>query len=674
MFKRVCLGLVCALALGADPASAQESPQLRGFWVDTFNSPLNTPADAVAAVDGAVAANANALFVQVRRRGDVWFISAYESKPDGVPIQPGFDPLAAIIQEAHARNIQVHAFVAVAAVYSRHPVILGLPSDPNHVFNLHGGFDAATGTIVPGPNNWLTRTLLPAGTPPSVTFQGHRFGGDFWVDLGHPDAAAYSTNVMVDLIERYDLDGLHLDRIRYPEIGVSGQTPATGANIGYNTTSVARFRRHYALPPDAPDPAPDNTAWAQWRRDQVTAVVRRTYLETIARKPHMVVSAATIAFGNAPSSWPVAEAYWRVYQDWRAWTEEGVLDLNVPMIYQREHTPAGATFFINWIGFAQAHQYSRAAAIGQGVFLNAIEGSLRQSRRVVAPAALPLAGVLFFSMANPDVAVANNPFALPAPANTPRRGLPEFASAYTTGRSVDGLTAYEPPMGALFAQSAPVPVFSWKASPQVGHLKGIVRNDTGEVLDTAAVQLLRRDDGTTPAAGRTDALTSTDGNGFYGGVDLAAGTYTAVITPAAGLPYTSCPATVSIGQVTTFDVAIDRQAPTSTIVATPNEIWPPKGQLVALTISGEAGDVGLGLSRVVVTLTDEYGEIAPEPVEVLLSGGAASWSVTFQVPAHRRGDDRDGRVFSISASVADLGCNTTVVQTSVLVPHDQRGS
>jgi hypothetical protein len=52
----------------------------------------------------------------------------------------------------------------------------------------------------------------------------------------------------VHLVRRYDLDGLHLDRIRYPELAVGGQTPTTGASIGYNPTSVQRFQRHHGLP------------------------------------------------------------------------------------------------------------------------------------------------------------------------------------------------------------------------------------------------------------------------------------------------------------------------------------------------------------------------------------------------------------------------------------------
>jgi len=104
--------------------------------------------------------------------------------------------------------------------------------------------------------------------------------------------------VLMHLVRQYDIDGLHLDRIRYPEISIAGQTPASGASIGYNATSVARFQRRHGIPAGSPPPAPNDAAWSQWRRDQVTALVRRIYLSAIAIRPSLTVSAALIAFGG----------------------------------------------------------------------------------------------------------------------------------------------------------------------------------------------------------------------------------------------------------------------------------------------------------------------------------------------------------------------------------------
>ena len=170
------------LLLAADsPVAAQG--EYRGFWVDTFNTTLNNHSDVVAVVTNAKASKANALFVQVRRRGDAWYLQSLEPPPDFVPIAPGFDPLQDMINEAHANGIEVHAFVIMSAIWNKNPNFapgptLGPPTNPNHVFNLHGGYDSATQRIVPGPENWLTRTLLPDGAG-GISFQGHRFGNDF---------------------------------------------------------------------------------------------------------------------------------------------------------------------------------------------------------------------------------------------------------------------------------------------------------------------------------------------------------------------------------------------------------------------------------------------------------------------------------------------------------------
>ena len=520
----IALFTLLLLAISAPVAlKAQARTEYRGFWVDTFNTLLNNHNDVVTVVNNAKAAKANALFIQVRRRGDSWYLNSLEPMGDRTPIQPGFDPLQDIIDEAHANGIEVHAFVIMGAIWGRAPNLFP-PENPNHAFNQHGGFNPATNTITPGPNNWLTRTLLADGG--TITYQGHRIGSDFWVDFGHPDAAGYTVNVLNHLVRNYDIDGLHLDRIRYPEIGITGQTPSTGANIGYNTTSVERFQRHYDIAPGSPAPAANNAQWSQWRRDQVTNVVRRVYLNALAIRPGLKVSAALIAFGGIGSTetaWNTAEANWRVYQDWREWTREGIIDIAIPMAYKAEHTAAVRPQYDQWDAWLRGHLYNRAGLMGQGAANNAIEGTLRQTRRTLTPASGPtnLSGIIFFSMATSNIAVTGNPFAVPSPINTPARPFAEFASGLTTGRSVNNATAYEPSgLTPIFGNSAQIPVFPWKAAPTLGHVKGEARRPDNTPLDTAAVTIENLDTQATRTA-------TTDGGGFFGAVDLTPGSYRA---------------------------------------------------------------------------------------------------------------------------------------------------
>ena len=779
------LALCLALALLAPAVARAQRAEYRAFWVDTFNTALNNHADVLAVVNSAKAANANAIFAQVRRRGDSFYLDSLEPTPDFTVFSPaGFDPLRDLIDTAHAEGLEVHAFVIMSAVWSKNPTFapsatLGPPVSDEHVFNKHG-WNKATSSMRTGPDNWLTRSRAPI--PAGVTFDGQRYGSDFWIDFGHPDAAAYTVDVLMHLVRNYDIDGLHLDRIRYPEIGIAGQTPATGANVGYNQTSVERFQRRFGITVGSPSPAPGDAQWAQWRRDQVSNVVRRVYLNAIAIKPHIKVSAALIAFGGAPSCpagtncktpWETsiaAEAYWRVYQDWRSWTEEGILDIAAPMNYKREHISAQATQFNSWIEWTKNNQYNRTAIVGVGNFVNSVEGSIRQVRRSLAPSAQGKSanGVIFFSMATSNVFSNNgaatplavaNPFSVPPNQLTPTRPFAEFAAGLVTGKSVNGATLYEPDANAagfegVFSQPASVPVLPWKAAPTVGHLMGFAKRADSSALDTATVTIQNLDTN----AART---TATDGGGFYGGVDLAPGSYLVKAELGADKLF-SCVAQVSAGQVTTADlsaetsapattaattpaapngtngwyttdvtvaltasdgcsgvasteystdngatwtpypaaftlsdegtttvlfrstdragntepaqmlvVKLDKTAPSLSLAADPSVIWPPNGQTVNVTVSGEGADAVSGLSSVTYVVTDEYGAPLAIPARAL-GGGSASWADSLAVEARRDGADADGRLYRVVATLSDAAGNTTTETVSVVVPHDRR--
>ena len=167
--------LFLAATLLTPPAAAQSTPsgQYRGFWVDTFNTPLNNHNDVLAVVSNTKRANCNAIFIQARRRGDSWYRNSLEPLADRTPIEAGFDPLADLIAEAHANNIEVHAFVIIGALWNGNPSGTSPrpPESPQHVFNQHG-FNQTTGKLYEGRDNWLTRSLLTNDS--NITFDGHR--------------------------------------------------------------------------------------------------------------------------------------------------------------------------------------------------------------------------------------------------------------------------------------------------------------------------------------------------------------------------------------------------------------------------------------------------------------------------------------------------------------------
>jgi uncharacterized lipoprotein YddW (UPF0748 family) len=631
----VCAGVALATPTAAN-AQVQVESQYRGFWVDTFNTTLNNHTDVLAVVNNAKAAKANALFVQVRRRGDSWYLNTLEPLADRVPLTPGFDPLLDIINTGHAAGLEIHAYVIVNAVYGRDPQTL-LPANPSHVFTQHGGYNTTTKTVVPGPNNWLTRTLLPdQGT--AITYQGHRIGNDFWIDPGHPAAEAYTVDVLMHLVKNYNVDGLHLDRIRYPELSVTGQTATTGANIGYNPKNVSRFNNRYGITPNTTNPAQNNTLWTQWRRDQVSNLVRRIYLNAIAVKPQLKISASLITFGSIGTNFNTTEPYWRVYQDWRAWTEEGILDMAIPMDYKQEHLPTIVPQFDQWLEWTRNHQYDRSAIIGIGGSVNAIEGTLRQTRRALQPSASTgniAAGVTFFSMATSNIAVTANPWSIPAGQNTPARSFAEFASALKTGNSVNGLVQYEPLQTPVFSLDAVIPPMPWKTSPQVGHIMGFAKDILNVAADTAAVRI-ERIDGPPVTSGRTLINTATDGGGFYGGVDLAPGTYRVTVTPVGQAGGATDCVEVFAGQVSTLNIRTDQVDPiapatTADVSPTPNaDGWANQNVTVTLTATDNPGGSGIATIHYSATGAQPLAETSEPGSSVTLNiSTEGSTTITF---------------------------------------------
>jgi hypothetical protein len=116
---------------------------------------------------------------------------------------------------------------------------------------------------------------------------------------------------------------------------------------------------------------------------------------------------------------------------------------------------------------------------------------------------------------------------------------------------------------------------------------------------------------------------------------------------------------------------IDKSAPAVSLSADPNRIWPPNGKLVPVTLSLNGSDEVSGLSSVSYTIADEYGTPLSIPARSL-SGNTASWTETLLVEARRGGGDLDGRLYRVTATVADAAGHTSTATTDIIVPHDQR--
>ncbi len=505
------LALLFAVWLPAATAAVEPADELRAYWVDAFGPGVYTEAHIDQLIAATKAANLNAIVAQVGRRGDCFCNRAAMPRTEQIGVTPApFDPLQTLIDKAHAEGIEVHAWIIATAIWNKATP----PADPSHVYNTHG----PTKT---GYDDWVM-----------TRYDGSR-PGDTYLDPGHPDAADYIVRMYTSVVENYDVDGVNFDRIRYPD-GQLGSWPADNA-WGYNPVALARF---HAATGRSDHPLPNDPQWSQWRRDQITNLVRRVYLDSYALKPHVRISADTITYGDAPpyqrmpgsgdGTWEDSRPYRETLQDWRGWMEEGILDLNIPMNYKREHCVTGTeaagcfgfpqrAWYEHWNEYVKDHQYRRRAAIGSALYLNYVANSVSQVRKALTPTAAgnTAIGWVGYSYRVPDC-LANPPSMCGSPTDQARSG---DASRAELTRALTQTSEYDAVAPPVFAEAANVPGMAWKSQPTTGHIRGTVLTPSGEPFDQLRVELYDAE---------TDAFLGsrmTDGSGHFGFVDLAPGTY-----------------------------------------------------------------------------------------------------------------------------------------------------
>jgi uncharacterized lipoprotein YddW (UPF0748 family) len=529
--RRVFIGLATlALMAGAIPggALAVDPPEeeFRAYWVDAFGEGIYNEAEVDELVAAAKAANMNAIVAQIGRRADCFCNNAIMPRTQAPIAALPYDPLQTLIDKAHAEGIEVHAWIIATAIGSSSAP----PStNPDHVYNAHG-------RSAVGYDNWVMRRWTNT-TPP-----GDMPAGETYLDPGHPDAADYIVSMYTSLAQNYDIDGLNFDRIRYPD-GQLGTWPDDNA-WGYNPVALQRF---HAATGRSDTPLPNDAEWSQWRREQVTNIVRRVYLEVYAIDPSIQISADTITYGDGPQQlggWEASRPYRETLQDWRGWMEEGILDLNIPMNYKREWCTGGPipgcfggfsqqAWYEHWNEFIKDNQYGRQTVVGAALYLNGLVDSVVQVRKALAPSSAGNSGWgwVGYSYRNPDdLALAGT--------RTGAESRAELVRALTEESEYDAET---PP---VFADAAVVPEMSWKTQPTTGHALGTVRTADGAAFDQVTVELRNAS---------SDALVAThltDGTGNFGFVDLAPGRYKVLLDPAVAHGGRVAAFTVRAGQVT----------------------------------------------------------------------------------------------------------------------------
>ena len=239
-------------------------------------------------LDGLKAAGMNAVIFQVRVECDAFYNSSIEpwsywlTGNQGSPPNPFYDPLEFIVTETHKRGMELHAwFNPYRAVRQ---VSGSYAQAPSHVTNLHP--------------DWVMT-----------------FGSTKILDPGIPAVRAYVTSVIMDVVRRYDIDGVHWDDYFYP-YPVSGVSIADSATYANNN--------------------PDGLAIADWRRKNVHLLVNMVSDSIRAVKPF--VKFGISPFGIWREGYPsvcigTLSAYDDIYCDAITWLEKGWIDYITPQIY-----------------------------------------------------------------------------------------------------------------------------------------------------------------------------------------------------------------------------------------------------------------------------------------------------------------------------------------------------
>ncbi|KGJ72608.1 hypothetical protein GY21_14335 [Cryobacterium roopkundense] len=498
------LSLLPALALAAPAGADEPEQQWRGYWVDAFNVGVYTPEQVTGLVDDAQDAGANALVVQVARRFDCFCNDALYPRTDAAIAAAPYDPLAEVIDQAHAAGIEVHAWVNATTLWNSATP----PVSADHAFNAHGLTET-------GADRWLNKRHDGV----------EQVGTNTYIDPANPAATDYIVDAVASITSNYDVDGVNLDYIRYPDFN-SGDFQN---DWGYSETSLARFA---AATGRTDIPEPTDAQFSDWRRDQVSNLVRKIYVAMydVDASDRLSINGITYAYGPASyGGWENARPYANVMQDWKGWLDEGIVDTVTAMNYKREWMPEQARMFDEWNTALAEYGAGRHVVSGPALYLNGIDDSVQQAHDVVDAG---LDGWMGYSYAN--VSLDATASADPAVKEAERDALAAALRA------------------DVFTTDADVPVMEWKATPTTGLLAGTVAT-SGVAAAQVAVQV-------TPVSRPTDktlgeAITlQTDGSGWFAAVDLAPGTYRVQVQNAGTPGFTVV--RVKAGQIAEADIRL----------------------------------------------------------------------------------------------------------------------
>jgi uncharacterized lipoprotein YddW (UPF0748 family) len=147
-----------------------------------------------------------------------------------------------------------------------------------------------------------------------------------WLCPSHPANQQLEIEAMLEVVRNYDVDGVHFDYIRYPD---NDHCFCPGCRERFQRLCGVKLQR---WPEDVLADGPLRQQWLDWRRSNITTVVKAVSEQARAVKPKIKISAAVFRYWNTDRD--------AVGQDWKVWCDKGYVDFVCPMDY----TPINSRF------------------------------------------------------------------------------------------------------------------------------------------------------------------------------------------------------------------------------------------------------------------------------------------------------------------------------------------
>lgn len=266
--------------------------EFRGVWVSTVfsldwpkaNDEKTQKEELIALFDAIKEANLNAILLQVRAESDAFYKSSQEPWSrwlTGVQGQdPGYDPLAFAIEEAHKRGLELHAWI--------------------NPFRVNASTSSTTVYSDDHISNTNPELLLEYASGQKI------------INPGLPEARGYIVSIVEEITQNYDIDGIHFDDYFYPYSGTSEEDLSTYETYGIGFDNIG-----------------------EWRRHNVNETVRQVYEAIKAVKPgvRFGVSPFGIWKNGVPEGIVGMDAYNVIYADAVHWIETHTIDYITPQLY-----------------------------------------------------------------------------------------------------------------------------------------------------------------------------------------------------------------------------------------------------------------------------------------------------------------------------------------------------